>query len=141
LRERVHTVTDYYDGPRGGISDYLGRPHAYACIFDETAEEYSDQFLLMEIDQRTLALASEDWEIWLRWREAFDGKKATLETHPALPEDRARHEAIVAELGDRLKPTWGRSLIRVGEFVWQGGRVLDGFEVEWRVPAEPAVNA
>jgi hypothetical protein len=27
--ERVHTMTDYYDGPRGGIADFRGTPHLY----------------------------------------------------------------------------------------------------------------
>jgi hypothetical protein len=44
----------------------------------------------------------EDWAIWLRWRKAFDEGQAKQETHPALPEDRARHTEIEAILAKRL---------------------------------------
>jgi len=48
----------------------------------------------MPIDAATLALAFEDWAIWRRWETAFYRGEATLETHPALPEDRHRREEL-----------------------------------------------
>jgi hypothetical protein len=47
-----------------------------------------------------LALALEDWAIWLRWEQAFYSGRTTLDTHPALPEERARS----VELAQLLKP-------------------------------------
>jgi hypothetical protein len=35
---RVYTVNDYYDGPRPGIADYQGRPHAYESQFNESQQ-------------------------------------------------------------------------------------------------------
>ena len=31
--ETVHTMTDYYDGPRGGIAEVNGRPHLYTSTW------------------------------------------------------------------------------------------------------------
>ena len=42
--ERVHTVLDYYDGPRKGVADFEGQPHLYECIFDDANDNYSDSF-------------------------------------------------------------------------------------------------
>ena len=100
--ERVYTMTDYYDGPRGGIASVNGRPHVYTSIFDSSEDEYSDVFELRLVDDTTLQLALEDWEIWLRWEDAHRAGVASLETHPALPADRLRHDEIAPILAARL---------------------------------------
>jgi hypothetical protein len=50
-----------------------------------------------------MAAVMEDWEIWLRWNSAFKRGDASIETHPALPQDRKRHEALKIAIGDRLR--------------------------------------
>jgi hypothetical protein len=100
--EEVFTVTDYYDGPRMGIANFRGQPHFYDCIFDEAQDEYSDMYHLTPISQRVFELAKEDWAIWKHWESAFHSGKATLESHPALPQDRGRHEEIRAILDSEL---------------------------------------
>jgi hypothetical protein len=102
-REIVHTVTDYYDGPRGGIADYLGKPHLYSSLWDEAAGDWNDSFLLQPVDDETFRLAMEDWAIWCRWKRAFHSGETTLATHPALPDDRARHDELDAILKPRLQ--------------------------------------
>jgi hypothetical protein len=99
--EIVHTMTDYYDGPRGGIADFGGVPHVYQSDY---ADQDGDQetFLLMAVNDATFELALEDWAIWLRWETALHSGKATLDTHPALPEDRPRHEKITKLLEGKL---------------------------------------
>ena len=42
--ERVHTMTDYYDGPRQGVADYQGHPHAYHCEWSEDDDSYADTY-------------------------------------------------------------------------------------------------
>lgn len=101
--EIVHTVTDYYDGPRGGIADYLGKPHAYRLEWDEAEDDWSGIVLLQAIDDETFRLAMEDWLIWCRWLHAFHHGLTTQATHPALPEERARHEELKAILKPRLQ--------------------------------------
>jgi hypothetical protein len=100
--ECVHTVDDYYDGPRRGIADYEGNPHLYECIFDESKDDYSNQFLVMPLDPETFQLAMEDWTIWKRWEVAFHAGQTDLSTHPALPSDRERHN----ELREILQKSW-----------------------------------
>jgi hypothetical protein len=98
--DKVHTMTGYYDGPREGIADFEGRPHLYQSEWNEGLDLYSDTFLLSPVDPDLFALALESWEIWRRWEAAFHAGLTPLETHPALPEDRAR----AIELDRILKP-------------------------------------
>ncbi len=93
--EHVYTMTDWYDGPRGVVADFDGRPHAY---FAEPLEEV---FELRPVDDAYLVLAVEDWAIWLRWQAANRAGLTPIETHPALPADRARHDEITRTLEAR----------------------------------------
>jgi hypothetical protein len=100
--ERVYTMSDYYDGPRGGITSFRGRPHTYASTFSDVNDDYTDVFELRPIDDETLRLALESWEIWLRWEDAFYAGEVGIDTHPALPAERARHDELDALLAPRL---------------------------------------
>ncbi|MBI3650378.1 MAG: hypothetical protein HY231_04955 [Acidobacteria bacterium] len=114
----VHTITDWYDGARGGIADLDGVPHYYECRWDDATNDWSDVYLLNRIDEETFRLAMEDWQIWLRWRKAFDEGRTNLETHPALPEDRQRHNELEEVLAKRLVIN-DESLIQAkGEFLY-----------------------
>ena len=44
--ERVHTVANYFDGPREGLADYQGSPHRYKSEWDEAADDWADPFEL-----------------------------------------------------------------------------------------------
>lgn len=101
--DRVLTVNDYYDGPRLGIAEFNGAPHIYEAEFDHSADEYGDTYFLSPIEPKLLALVLEDWEIWLRWQAAHKRGEVGLDSHPALPADRERHEVLKALIGDQLK--------------------------------------
>src|SRR4051812_6765743 len=118
IHETVHTVTDYWDGPRTGIADFRGVPHAYQSEFDDSpdVDDWRETFLLMPIDAETSRLATEDWGIWLRWQDAFHAGRTSRETHPALPEDRARHQVLEAALEPRLRIDKVRSIRATGHF-------------------------
>lgn len=100
--QRVRTVVDYWDKPRGGVADHDGRPHVYRSLFRDkerslgalNLESDADLFLLRPIDDAMLALMLEDWAIWERWLRAFHAGEAPPGSHPALPADRPRHDAI-----------------------------------------------
>ena len=100
--EIVYTITDWYDGARGGVADFNGKPHYYECQFDDATDYYSAIYFLQPLDRETFLLALEDWQIWLRWDAAFKQRQATIETHPALPADRERHNELSRLLTDRL---------------------------------------
>jgi hypothetical protein len=124
-KEAVYTVTDYYDGPRRGVADFHGMPHAYESLFDDSEDEGDGTFLLRPLDPPTLALVVEDWELFLRWRRAFDEGRTTLDTHPALPADRPRHDEIKPILDERLRIVPATTLRAKGHFA-----VVEG---EWKV--------
>lgn len=101
--EPVFTVYDFYDGPRGGVAHCGGVPHVYRSLFldferDAEGTPQDDVFLLKPINPRLYDLALEDWAIFLRWRAAFDAGEVDLSTHPALPQDRPRHDEIHEEV-------------------------------------------
>jgi hypothetical protein len=124
--EIVHTMTDYWDGPRGGIADYQGSPHLYQSQFDETDEE-PDTFLLSPCASRLFAYALEDWNIWRRWESAFHQKQTSIETHPALPAERARHEELKALLAGRLVIDPAKAIKATAKFQKREDPTWDGF--------------
>lgn len=95
----------WYDGPREGIADFQGKPHLYESLWDEKSLGgcWTDLFMLTPLDAETFELALEDWQIWCRWEAAFKAGNTTLETHPALPEDRHRHKELKTMLSERFE--------------------------------------
>jgi hypothetical protein len=132
--EEVFTVVDYYDGPRKGVANFRGQPHFYDCIFDDAKGEYSDLYHLTPLSERLFDLAKEDWDIWQRWETAFHSGKATVESHPALPQDRARHEEIRAILDSELTTNVAVSVTQRGSFERLGsGEYPKGVMRPWQV--------
>ena len=137
--EYVHTVTDFYDGPRKGIANYQGRPHLYECAFDENKGNYSELFWLTPVDAENFQLAMEDWAIWQRWELAYHSGKAELDTHPALPNESGRHKELASILDNSLVTDPQSAITRVGKFEALGTAplpkgVLRPLQVEWTDP-------
>ena len=130
--ERVHAVWDYYDGPREGIADFQGKPHVFKCHFSEAADGWTDLFWLMEIDQQLFQLAIEQHVIFRRWKTEFELGNVLIDSHPAMPADRARYDELRADIGDRLQLQPERSIIRRGRFSNQSS--FDGAVVKWAMP-------
>ena len=128
--DRVYTVNDYYDGPRLGIADVDGVPNVYEAEFDHSTEEYGDTFFVSPVDEGLLALVLEDWEIWLRWNSAFKRGEVTVKSHPALPEDRQRHEVLKIVIGDRLRVDRAQAKYMRARF--ETSPLDGGTTVEWR---------
>ena len=129
--ERVHTVNDFYDGPRMGVADFQGTPHIYQAEFSEAEDDYTGRFWLKRIEQDLFSLIMEGWAIWLRWQAAFREGKTTLETHPALPEERKRHRELIEAIGDRFHARPEHSVLKVGHFRCASSGDL---QVEWTDP-------
>jgi hypothetical protein len=137
--EEVFTVTDYYDGPRQGVANFKGVPHFYDCIFDEMRSNYSSLYRLTPISPHIFDLAREDWAIWERWESAFHAGNTTHETHPALPQDRARHEEIRAVLDSVLQTDKEGCTVQTGLFEVLGSPTLPKgairpLKVKWTEP-------
>jgi hypothetical protein len=91
--------------------------------------------LLSEIQPDLFALILEAWEIWLRWQAAYRQGEVTIKSHPALPEERARHDELVQVIGDRRRPDRERGIIKWARF--RAGHT----EVQWLdAPAPEAVQ-
>ena len=58
--DRVHTVNDYYDGPRRGVANVDGVPHIYEAELDHSSDEYGDTYFVSPIDKGLMALILED---------------------------------------------------------------------------------
>ena len=114
--EVVHSVPDWYDGPRGGIADYNGAPHLFESEWCDGDDLESDTFLLMPIDSETFSLAMEDWAIWRRYETAFANGEVAAEHHPALPEERSRHLELEGLLQGRLVVDSKRAFRKKAEF-------------------------
>ena len=137
--ELVFTVMDYYDGPLTGIADFNGCPHFYDRIFSESLDEYSDLYRLTPITKQIMDLAKEDWAIWKRWELAFHAGKTTIASHPALPQDRTRHDEIETILKSALKTDSNTCTIRAGSFEVIGNPILPKgiirpLQVKWKEP-------
>ena len=135
-------MTDYYDGPRQGIANYLGSPHFFDCVFSEERQDYSNLYRLTHVTDQAFQLALEDWAIWTRWERAFKDGQTDLKTHPALPEDAARHEEIASLVSDHLKTDPRMSIVRSAKF--QNLRPAESrsgqyseFVVRWYEPSDP----
>lgn len=139
--EIVHTVWDYFDGPLSGIANFNGKPHYFTAVFVEAIDDYDrgdggyGLFRLQPIDAQYFRMAMEDWEIWLRWNKAFHSGSALLETHPALPEDRPRHDHLKAAMRDRLEFDLAKSFDARGRFDHpQNSNERWSYEVRWKAP-------
>jgi hypothetical protein len=129
----VHTVTERYDGPVRGIAEFRGRPHYYERQFNAEADEWSEIYWLMPIDEETFRLAMEAWEIWKRWEAAFRDCRTTPATHPALPEDRARWDELSTVLKRRLVIEPDRAVVAHARFDWNTeGDAWGPLRVHWR---------
>ncbi len=135
--DKVYTVTDYYDGPRAGVADWNGQPHSYECQFDEVLSNWSDIFLLKRIDSEPFRLALQDWEIWERWNAAREEGRVSLDTHPALPEERERHNKISTILQSKLKSEPEKDIKAKAEFEViepkRKGQSIAALQVKWSV--------
>jgi hypothetical protein len=112
-----------------------GKPHIYQSEFSDAEDDYTGRFWLMPIGQELFSLIMEDWAIWLRWEAAFQHGKATLQTHPALPEDRPRHDELRQAIGDQLQADPEHSVLKSARL--RGTRWSD-LQVQWLDPIRVA---
>ena len=112
-------------------------PIYYECQFDVLRDDWSAVYLLKPLDEETFQLLMEDWDIWSRWRAAFEAGTVSQDTHPALPENRERHMEIETLLKERLIINPERDLKAEGKFEVAGakmpGQRIAPLRVKWSV--------
>lgn len=129
--EAVYTVNEYYDGPRRGFANYLGRPHAYLSEWNDDEDASQGTFLLSPISEEQLKLAIEDWTIWRRFSSARESQGLTSDDrHPALAVDRQRYEELRPLIEQALVVDASKAVRAVPEF---RGRLepTHDLEVRW----------
>jgi hypothetical protein len=75
-------------------ADVDGVPHIYEAECDYSSDEHGDTYFISPADESLLALVLEDCGIWLRLDSAFKLNKVSIESHPALPQDRERQRSL-----------------------------------------------
>jgi hypothetical protein len=131
--ETVHTVSDWYDGPRGGAADYGGAPHWYRSVYLDGDGPWipdEDRFELTPLSAEALAWEREQTAIFERWDQArksgavvWDGDEATC---GAFPEDMPRYRDLERLVKDYLARHPPVALVR-GKFE------LGCREVRWQL--------
>jgi hypothetical protein len=118
--EVVHTVSDWYDGPRGGVADYRGCPHYYRSVYLDTPQWNADEdrFELTPLSKAALDVALELQAIWERWYQAYRAGTAPEgpEDERALPADRAQRDELERVLARERSANAGRTFTVRGEF-------------------------
>jgi hypothetical protein len=136
--QTVHTMDDYYDGPRSGVADFEGRPHYYRSIYLDTVQwkHDEDRFELSPVTPEVLAAAREADAIFKRWnimRQATPKFTYTEEEFGALPEERVRYR----ELERFLKSSYAAAAHARRVLVHGDFRVCDDLplrlQVRWRL--------
>ncbi len=130
MPETVHMVWDIYDGVRSGIADHAGQPHYFNCIFDDEAQEYSQNFELTAIDKETLNLAQEQWNIYRAWELKFHSGIVKLDTHPGHGGIDQRYDELEDEVQESIRRGQPSKVLE-GEFFpieesWWVWRCWDG---------------
>ena len=136
--EIVHTVTDYYDGPRVGLADYNKQPHLYESLWDNLLNNYADSFNLFPVNIAAFNLAMESWAIWRKYERALHRGKTTPDHHPALPADRNRYETIEDLLKIELNKSGITPIVAYGKFDVINNSNYDGIgirslQVKWDI--------
>jgi hypothetical protein len=143
--ETVYTVEDFYDGPRSGFADYRGIPHHYSSNWDEKRDDWADDFTLTPVDDLTLSLALESWEIWLRWEDAFHRGQVPQDSHPGFGGKDTRYDELKVLVRERLARSKANSRLVRGLFrakeVQRSSlpRAGSQMEVEWSDSSDSVV--
>jgi hypothetical protein len=80
--EKVYVEGEWYDGPRSGIADINGVPHRFTSLFDEADGEYLGTFVVWPVNEVSLALEIEQWQIFVEWNSLYESGMANTQSHP-----------------------------------------------------------
>jgi hypothetical protein len=132
--EPVHTIHDYYDGPRSGATELNGEPYWYQSIYlDGEWNHAEDRFELTPLSRELLGLDLERDAIFSRWDKARKNGDINWtegnDLFGALPDEMQRYRELNATLDTFLANTKPIHLAR-GHFA------PDGTQVQWQLLVE-----
>lgn len=113
--EPVHTIHEYYDGPRAGVTELNGEPFWYRSIYlDGEWDHAEDRFELTPLWRELLDQDLERDAIFKRWDEARKKGEVTWaqgdnDSFGARPVEMERYRELKANLDTFLantKPTY-----------------------------------
>lgn len=98
----VHTIDEWYDGPRAGSAEYLGQPVWYRSVYLDNPNKYDhdeNRFELSPLPREALDWHLELDAIFKRWDSALKERNLIWETGDedsfgALPEEMERYREL-----------------------------------------------
>jgi hypothetical protein len=127
--EAVHTIHDWYDGPRSGAAEYLGAVHWYRSVYldTETWDPDEDRFELTPMTPEVLSWDLERTTIFERWNTARRSGAVVWSDEDdnafgAFPEDMPRYRELNKRMDTYLATTPPLHLAR-GTFDLKANRV------------------
>lgn len=135
--EKVHTIRDYYDGVRSGTADLNGVPHYFVCLFDDVADEYSDDYRLYPVSPKFMAKELRHWAIFRTWEADFHRGLLAVESHPGHGGVDAEYDELGQWLDEQIRSLQPIAKTQRGTFRTAAGQldlpagVLREVEVGW----------
>ena len=129
----LYTISDWYDGPRAGATEFVGRPYFYRSIYldSDVWDPNESRFELTPLTEDALSWELETIRIFERWDSAR--KDGRIVWNPddeaafgALPEDMQRYRDLNEKLKTYLLKTRPKLLVH-GSF--EGGPKI----VRWKL--------
>jgi hypothetical protein len=136
--EQVYAVFDFYDGPREGVANFRGKPVWFKCAWDVASDDWSENFDIILLDDRTFELAMCQWKLWCEWEKSFHGGLVSVGTHPAMEHGSTPYKEIEAQVAESVANLSLGRLKAKAEFRVVPGQaelpkgVARELEVEWR---------
>jgi hypothetical protein len=139
MPEAVHSVDDWYDGPRSGAADYQGAAYWYRSLYRDEKEwnPDEDRFELTLLTPEALSWETERQAIFRRWDSArqagtIDWRDEVEEGFGALPEEMDRLRSLIRSIEAFLRDHAATLLVRgrfgpgCDEVRWTFLRWIDG---------------
>ena len=130
--EPVHTIHEYYDGPRSGATELNGEPYWYRSIYlDGEWNHAEDRFELTPLSREILDVDLESNAIFKRWDEARKNgeiiwAQGDEDSFGAIPDEMPRFRELNAIVDTFLANTKPTHFAR-GHFA------PDARQVQWRL--------
>jgi len=128
--DRLHFFWDYFDVPNAGIADFRGRPHVFHRQFDDDADEWTDRYILRQVDDELFTLARARHDLFRKWLVQFHRGAVLADGQTVLAQDRPRYLELERQIGRRLDAASDRSFIMRADF-WRPDLATGDGEVRW----------